>query len=124
MRTHRANYSAQTKDVLDFVDITDEVQAELSACGIRDGQVTVFTASDSCVLIVNERETGLLEDIRGAIRRLEGAEPNRSKNLLGSTSVVVPAVAGRLRLGAWQRLLLLELDRPHTRRIIVQVVGE
>jgi secondary thiamine-phosphate synthase enzyme len=124
MRTHRANCKTQTKNVLDFVDITDEVQAELDACGINDGQVTVFTDSDSCVLIVNERETGLLEDIRGAIRRFESFGRRGDKSLLGSASVVVPAVAGRLRLGVWQRLLLVELEKPDTRRIIVQVVGE
>jgi secondary thiamine-phosphate synthase enzyme len=124
MRTHRAHRSALTAEVLDFVDITDAVQDELSDCGISDGQVTVFTASSSCVLIVNERESGLLEDIREALRRLQSTDAPDCKSLLGSTSVVIPAVDGRLRLGMWQRLLLVELEQPDERGVVVQVVGE
>jgi secondary thiamine-phosphate synthase enzyme len=124
MRTHRANCKTRTRNVLDFVDITDAVQAELTASGIAEGQVTVFADSDACVLIVNERESGLLEDIRNAMRRLEGTGSANGKTLLGSTSVVLPAVGGKLRLGIWQRLLLVELEQPDTRGVIVQVVGE
>jgi secondary thiamine-phosphate synthase enzyme len=124
MRTHRANCKTLTRNVLDFVDITDAVQAELTASGIAEGQVTVFADSDACVLIVNERESGLLEDIRNAMRRLEGTGSANGKTLLGSTSVVLPAVGGKLRLGIWQRLLLVELEQPDTRGVIVQVVGE
>jgi secondary thiamine-phosphate synthase enzyme len=124
MRTHRANCKTRTRNVLDFVDITDAVQAELTASGIAEGQVTVFADSDACVLIVNERESGLLEDIRNAMRRLEGTGSANGKTLLGSTSVVLPAVGGKLRLGIWQRLLLVELEQPDTRGVIVQVIGE
>jgi secondary thiamine-phosphate synthase enzyme len=124
MRTHRSNCTARTQDALDFVDITDEVQAELDACGIGNGQVTVFTESPSCVLIVNERESGLLDDIRSTMERLENTGMLDQKSLLGSSSVVIPAVEGRLRLGIWQRLLLVELERPDTRKIVIQIVGE
>jgi secondary thiamine-phosphate synthase enzyme len=124
MRIHRANCDAQTTDVFDFVDITDAVQAQLKSSGIADGQVTIFSGSDSCVLIVNERETGLHEDIRKVMRRLETADPRGGKGLLGSTSVAVPAVDGKLRLGMWQRLLLVELEKPDRRQVIVQVVGD
>jgi thiamine phosphate synthase YjbQ (UPF0047 family) len=44
--------------------------------------------------------------------------------MIGSTSVVIPAVDGRLRLGTWQRVLLVELDEPARRSFLVQVVGE
>jgi thiamine phosphate synthase YjbQ (UPF0047 family) len=44
--------------------------------------------------------------------------------MLGSSSVVLPATDGRLRLGVWQRVLLVELEAPQQRRIVVQVVGE
>jgi secondary thiamine-phosphate synthase enzyme len=92
--------------------------------GIAEGQVTVFADSDSCVLVVNERESGLLDDIRKTMKRLEGRGAADGKTLLGSTSVVIPAVDGKLRLGVWQRLLLVELEQPNNRRVIVQVVGE
>lgn len=124
MRTRRFDCTTTTTRVLDFVDITDDVDATVAACGISDGQVTVFSESSSCALVVNERESGLIEDIRKSVDRLEAAGPRSDGYLIGSNSVVLPAVQGRLRLGTWQRLLLVELERPDTRRIVVQIVGE
>jgi secondary thiamine-phosphate synthase enzyme len=124
MRTRRFDCTTTTTRVLDFVDITDDVNATVAACGICDGQVTVFSESSSCALVVNERESGLIEDIRRTVDRLEGARSRSDGYLIGSNSVVLPAVQGRLRLGTWQRLLLVELERPDTRRIVVQIVGE
>jgi thiamine phosphate synthase YjbQ (UPF0047 family) len=44
--------------------------------------------------------------------------------MLGATSVVLPAVDGHLRLGTWQRVLLVELREPSQRSIVIQIVGE
>jgi secondary thiamine-phosphate synthase enzyme len=124
MRTHQSDCSATTLGVLDFVDVTEEVETTLKRSGIRDGQVTVFAPDSSCVLVVNERETGLLEDIREAMKRLDSTRSQEQRALLGSSSVVLPAAGGHLLLGMWQRLLLVELAEPRTRRIVVQIVGE
>jgi secondary thiamine-phosphate synthase enzyme len=124
MRTHRVDCTTRTNRVLDFVDITGDVEATVARCGISDGHVTVFSESPSCALVVNERESGLIEDIRNTVGRLESAGPRSDGHLIGSNSVVLPAVGGRLRLGTWQRLLLVELEKPDTRRIVVQIVGE
>ncbi len=124
MRTRRFDRATRTTKVLDFVDITDEVQTTVAECGISDGHVTVFSESPSCALIVNERESGLIEDLRKTVVSLEPSPPDSNGNLLGSNSVVLPAVAGRLRLGTWQRVLLVELEKPDTRRIVIQIVGE
>jgi secondary thiamine-phosphate synthase enzyme len=124
MRTHQSDCSATTLSVLDFVDVTGDVENTLTQSGIRDGQVTVFAPESSCVLVVNERETGLLDDIRGAMTRLQSTMSEDHRALLGSSSVVLPAAGGQLRLGMWQRLLLVELAEPHERKIVVQIVGE
>jgi secondary thiamine-phosphate synthase enzyme len=124
MRTHQSDCSAKTLRVLDFVDFTDDVETTLTESGIRDGQVTVFAPDSSCVLVVNERESGLLDDIRHAMSRLSATLSEQQRALLGSSSVVLPAAHGRLRLGMWQRLLLVELDEPRQRKIVVQIVGE
>jgi secondary thiamine-phosphate synthase enzyme len=124
MRTRRVNRTTRTVRLLDFVDITDEVQATVAECGISDGHVTVFSESPACALLVNERESGLLDDLRNTVDRLESLGSHSNGNLLGSSSVVLPAVGGRLRLGTWQRVLLVELEKPDTRRVVVQIVGE
>ncbi|HZA39667.1 MAG TPA: YjbQ family protein [Actinomycetota bacterium] len=124
MRTHQEDCQTQTRAALDFVDITDQVQSALDGCGLGRGQMTVFTESPSCALLVNERETGLLEDIRVTLERLETATARDRKALLGSSSVVLPVVDGRLHLGSWQRVLLVELDEPGMRKVTLQMVGE
>jgi secondary thiamine-phosphate synthase enzyme len=109
---------------MDFVDITDDVQGCLDESGIRAGQVTVFSPQPNCAIVVNELESGLLTDIRSAADRLGASRPQDRRTMIGSASVVFPAVDGKLRLGTWQRVLLVELEGPSTRSILVQIVGE
>ena len=123
MKTHRSQCTTATATTPDFVDITDEVQSALADSGISDGQVTVFSPQGSCPLLVQERESGLLADIAQAMYRL-GHFANGKSSLVGSPSVVLPAIAGRLRLGIWQRVLLVELEEPRQRSVVVQITGE
>ena len=121
MRTHRSDCIAVTTGAPDFVDITDEVAAALARSGIRDGHVTVFARAEACSLLVQERESGLLVDLEQAMERVGAASRT---TLVGSASLVLPAVDGRLRLGVWQRVLLVEHDAAGARSVTVQIVGE
>jgi secondary thiamine-phosphate synthase enzyme len=114
----------ETRALFDFVDITDRIQEVVDGWPAGNGQITVFTDCVSCSLIVNERESGLLEDIRSTMRRLDTSTMHDRRALLGSSSVVLPVVDGRLHLGDWQRLLLVELAEPGARKVVVQMVGE
>ena len=144
MRTYQWECSARTVEPLDFVDLTDEIEKALTSSGIDDGQVTVFCPHTSCSLVVNERESGLLSDTRAAVRRMREAAPKErgaasdgpqnkraasdgpqnKTSMIGAASIVLPAVGGRLRLGSWQRVLLVEWERGTDRSIVVQIVGE
>jgi secondary thiamine-phosphate synthase enzyme len=124
MKTFVVERRAGTTRLMDLVDITDEVVTALEASPVRDGHVTVFTDTPGCALVVNERESGLLRDLRSTVERLRAAGEDDARTLLGSSSVVLPATGGRLRLGTWQRLMLAELEGPSDRRVVVQIVGE
>jgi secondary thiamine-phosphate synthase enzyme len=124
MRSHQSDCSAATLGAFDFVDVTDEVENRLRSSGIREGMVTVFAPEQACVLVVNERESGLIADIRDTLARLQSSDTADQRAMLGSSSVVLPASNGRLRLGMWQRVLLVELEEPQQRKIVVQIVGE
>jgi secondary thiamine-phosphate synthase enzyme len=123
MVTHKASRTCTTTARFDFVDITDDVQAAVAEAGIATGRATVFSPTDTCPIVVNERESGLLKDIRRAVDRVveNGDRPPTS---IGSKSVVLPVVQGHLRLGTWQRLLVFELGDPQEHPILVQVIGE
>lgn len=124
MVTHEEVCATKTSALHDFVDITDRVQEVVATSGIIGGRATVFTRADLCPLLVNERESGLLKDIRRAVERVSGNGSMHPPSTIGSKSVVFPVVDGRLRLGTWQRLLLFELEGAAEREIVVQVVGE
>ena len=124
MRTHQMECEAETKAAPSFVDLTEDIEKALDESGISSGQVTVFSPDTTCALLVNERESGLLEDIKRAIARLSPNGTGARAGMLGATSVVLPAVDGQLRLGMWQRVLLVELQRPSRRSIVIQIVGE
>jgi secondary thiamine-phosphate synthase enzyme len=124
MRTHRAEFKADVGSELGFVDITDEIQATIDDARVEQGQATVFSPTPGCPLVINERESGLLIDIKNAIDRLEESSGADPKPMVGAPSVVLPFVDGKLRLGTWQRVLLLELEEPGPRPVVVQIVGE
>lgn len=123
MITHNTTCEATAPGSLAFLDITDQIQAVVQASGVEDGRVTVLRSEPGCSLVVNEQERGLHADVQATIRRLElhnGSGPPP----VGSASLVLPVVGGRVHLGTWQRILMLELEQPRTRPLHVQVVGE
>ncbi|MFP5298258.1 MAG: YjbQ family protein [Actinomycetota bacterium] len=124
MLTHEERCSARTQQLYDFVDITDDVQRVVSSSGVSGGRATVFSAADQCPLLLNERESGLLKDIRRAVDRVTEHGQLQAPTTIGSKSIVFPVVDGQLRLGRWQRLLLFELEGAAEREVLVQVVGE
>lgn len=122
MRNHTEEKAIATGGHFDVADVTPEVEDALAASGIRHGHVTVSTPEPGCALIVNEKESGLIADLKGAVGRLgDQREPGLP---LGSTSVMLPAIDGALAIGTWQRVLLVELDSEASRTVVVQIVGD
>jgi len=124
MDTHETLCSLRTQETYGFLDITDDVKDAVAASGVVAGRITVFSPSDRCPLVANERESGLLRDIKRAVVRLKESSGEGAPDSIGSSSLVLPIVDGVLRLGTWQRLLLFELDEPTERQVVMQIVGE
>lgn len=137
----------ETSAANEFLDLTDDVRDHVNRSAIRHGQVTVMTPHTTMTVVVNESETGFLNDFRRAIGELVPVEGYyehddhevRTENLqedeflnghshvrqvlTGSTSVTIPVVEGELVLGRWQRVLIAELDQPRARRVILHAQG-
>ena len=122
------------------IDITDEVAQAVGRCGLRDGVATVFHVGSTGGLTTTEFEPGLAEhDIEAAFEKIAPADgryvheqtwhddnghSHVRASLLGP-SLSVPFVAGRLTLGTWQQIILIDFDtRARTRTVICQIVGE
>ena len=120
--TFETSCVARTKQVPDFVDVTDAIADAVTGSRVGRGRATVFVPESTCSLMVNERESGLLVDLGKTMERLRTTDA--SHPVIGSSSVVVPIEDGELRLGRWQRVLLVELTGAATRTVVVQIIGE
>ena len=102
----------------------DEIAAAVDDSGVSHGRAIVFAPAESCSIMVNERESGLLADLKRTLERLKATNGSGSRAMLGSSSVVLPVEDGKLRLGTWQRVLLVELSEPAPRSVDIQIIGE
>ena len=114
-----------------------QIQAAIEGKVGRDGLLLVSVPHTTCAVTLNEPEPGLLDDFARALEQLVpwdgryahnvGAEDNAAghvrANLIGH-QVLVPVVDGRLQVGVWQDVLLIECDGPRTRRVEVRLLGD
>jgi secondary thiamine-phosphate synthase enzyme len=122
-----------------FTDITAEVAGWLVSIGAGDGLVTVFCRHTSASLTIQENaDPDVLRDLTDALdraaprsgryrHRMEGPDdmPAHIKSMFTSASLGVPVGGGRLRLGTWQAIYLVEhRDRPHRREVLLHFVGK
>lgn len=123
MLTHSRVCTAAAAAPLGFVDITAEVERIVEASGVDAGRATILRTEDGCALVLNEQEKGLHADVQATIERLS-SQNGSGPPPVGSASLVLPIRGGRLYLGTWQRVLMIELQQPCDRKLSVQVVGE
>ncbi len=136
-----------TERAFQLVDVTDRVAAVVAGSRLAAGSAQVWCPHTSCGLAVTEMEDGLHADLEALAERLapvtgtyahddmarrhQNIEPDERRNgwshlralLLTAPAVVLPVRDAALALGRWQRLFLVELDGPRTRRLCVQAWG-
>jgi thiamine phosphate synthase YjbQ (UPF0047 family) len=119
----RDRCALETHALYDVVDITEAAAGMVTRSTIVSGRLVAFTEDPGCVLVVNEKEAGLWNDLRTMLERFSAASPG-TRLPVGSASVTLPIADGSLGLGTWQRLLLVELERPGPRTVIFQVMDD
>jgi secondary thiamine-phosphate synthase enzyme len=131
--------SLQTKGHADIIDITPQVEEQITEANIKDGTVTVFVTGSTAGVSTIEFESGLLSDFQDMWERNvptsipykhdrawgEGNGYSHIRASLLSASLVVPFNNQRLTLGTWQQIVLVDFDnRPRSRQIVLQIMGE
>ena len=121
-----------------LVDVTAEAERWLAAQGMREGLLTLFCRHTSASLLIQENASpavlrdlatffaGLVREDAGYAHDDEGPDdmPAHIRTALTQTSLQVPVLDGRMRLGTWQGLYLFEhRRRPHRREIALHVIG-
>jgi secondary thiamine-phosphate synthase enzyme len=122
-----------------FVDLTAEVEKFVAETRAKQGAVTLFIRHTSASLTIQENaDPSVLRDLQTALSRLapenagwthdtEGPDdmPGHVKTMLTSASLQIPVVNGKMLLGTWQAIYLIEhRARPHRREVVVQFIGE
>lgn len=118
----------RTRKKDEVVDITETVEESLREMNAGDGVCMVFAAHTTCAITTADLDPGtdldLLDALRHLLPRLSYRHPHDPSHtpdhilssLIGP-SVTVPYANGRLLLGTWQRIILVELDGPRQRTV-------
>jgi secondary thiamine-phosphate synthase enzyme len=145
------NHDLVTGEAPQLIDVTDDVLDTVERSRVVNGMALVYSPHTTCAVVINEHESGFLDDFAELLAQLvpakgryyrhddltirtEGIEedteefPNGHSHvragLLSSSSQTIPIVDGRLLLGRWQRIFFCELDRSRARKVFIQVIGE
>jgi len=120
-------------------NISPEVEALVRDSGVQTGVVTVHLTGSTGAITTIEYEPGALQDLRRALDQIapptsdyahnaaygDGNGFSHVRSALLKTGVAIPVIDGKLQLGTWQEILLLNLDnRQRTREVVGVVVGE
>jgi secondary thiamine-phosphate synthase enzyme len=128
-----------TKGFSDIVDITDNVMDVLSQTDIKNGIVTVFAIGSTASISTIEFEPALTADFKDQLEKFvpKNLQTRHSqtwgddngfshiRSTFMGPGITIPLSKGKLTLGTWQQIIVIDHDnRPRSRKIFVQVMGE
>ncbi len=129
----------QTKGFTDIINITNEVHHFISKNRCTNGQLLIFINGSTAAISTIEYEPGLLKDLPEFLESIipmekvyhhdetwhDGNGYAHLRSTLIGTSMTVPVIEGRVVLGTWQQIILIDFDNgPRMRSVILQFVGE
>lgn len=133
---YRNVFELKTDERVGIYDITQEVEYILEKSGMKNGLVNVYSRHSTSGIVINENESGLVEDYKETLLELIPSDKNYKHNKIDNNadshirsffignSQTIPLDRGRLDLGTWQSIFFIELDGPRSRKIAVTVIGE
>ncbi|MBL7142162.1 MAG: YjbQ family protein [Candidatus Pacebacteria bacterium] len=147
MKSLNKTIEFQTKEELDFIDVTDKVTAFVSESKIKNGLVNIQSMHTTATVIVNENEPLLIEDFKRHLKESASKDRDyrhndftiRTVNMCAEecvnghahcraihlpVSAVLNLINGKLQLGQWQRIFFVELDQSRQRRFQIQIIGD
>lgn len=130
-------FKISTKGLNDIIDITPQIKKETEKSGTKDGICLVFVAHSTCSITTIEYEQGVINDLKRALEALAPMNTNYEhckkwgdcngyahvRAALMKPELAIPIQDGKLILGQWQQVVLIDFDnRPREREIIIKVI--
>lgn len=146
MKALNKTIDLETKEELEFIDITDRVTSFVEESRVKDGLVNVQTPHTTAAIIVNENEPLLMEDFKKHLQKAASRDLDyrhndfsvRTVNMCPDecanghahcraihlpVSATLNLIEGELQLGQWQRIFFVELDKSRKRKFQIQILG-
>jgi secondary thiamine-phosphate synthase enzyme len=124
--------AVKTRQRDELIDLTDKINREILSAGLGTGLCHLSVLHTTAALIINEAEPGLCDDFLKTMARLVPVDPSYAhpdgnghahiKAALLGSSQTLQIRDGRLHLGTWQSVFLVEFDGPRERKIAVCLV--
>jgi secondary thiamine-phosphate synthase enzyme len=123
----------------DIIDMTMQLSNKVEESKIKNGTVTIFVSGSTAAVTTIEYEPGLVHDFPEMLSRIvpkdieyehdntwhDGNGHSHVRSSLIGPSLTIPIIGGKLTLGTWQQVVLLEMDtRSRNRTVILQIIGE
>ncbi|MFO0602727.1 MAG: secondary thiamine-phosphate synthase enzyme YjbQ [Polyangiales bacterium] len=139
MKSFRKELWFETKQRLEFVNITGQVERCLAESGVREGMCLVNAMHITASVFINDDERGLHADYARWLEGLAPHEPTSAyrHNLTGEDNgdahlkrqvmgreVVVAVTEGKLDFGPWEQIFYGEFDGRRRKRVLVKIIGE
>lgn len=129
----------QTKGEGDMIDMTSQLSNIVKESKIKNGTVTIFVSGSTAAVTTIEYESGLIHDFPEMLTRIvpkdleyehnntwhDGNGHSHVRSSLIGPNITIPIIHGKLTLGTWQQVVLLEMDtRSRDRTVILQIMGQ
>ena len=129
----------QTEGEGDMIDMTSQLSNIVKESKIKNGTVTIFVSGSTAAVTTIEYESGLIHDFPEMLSRIvpkdleyehdntwhDGNGHSHVRSSLIGPSITIPIIHGKLTLGTWQQVVLLEMDtRSRNRTVILQIMGK
>ncbi|MGA1861272.1 secondary thiamine-phosphate synthase enzyme YjbQ [Deferribacter thermophilus] len=139
MKSYRKELWFNTKNRVEFINITDEVQKAVDESGVKEGLCLVNAMHITASVFINDDERGLHEDYKRWLEELAPHEPisQYKHNLTGEDNgdahlkrqimgreVVVAITNGKLDFGPWEQIFYGEFDGQRRKRVLIKIIGE
>lgn len=127
-----------TKEKIEFINITSQVEDVIYESGIKEGLCLINPMHITASVFINDEEEGLKEDFKAFLEKLIPYSPEKYKhNLTGEDNAyahlrrtimgreaVVAITGGKLDFGPWEEIFYGEFDGGRIKRVLVKIIGE
>ncbi len=138
MKSYRNELWFYTRNRVELVHITPQVEEAVRESGIREGLCLVNAMHITASVFINDNESGLHQDYKDWLEKLAPHDPHlyrhnqtgedngdaHLKRQIMGREVVVAITGGKLDLGPWERIFYGEFDGQRNKRVLIKIIGE